>query len=73
MKYDNRSPLGWGDDERVWRRSAQVLGMPHQGTFAQYIAVPAENVHPAPASLSDEQAAAVPLAVCCLGLAGWRG
>jgi len=54
--------LGWGNDERVWQRSAQVLGMPHQGTFAEYIAVPSGNVVPAPASLSDDQAAAVPLA-----------
>jgi zinc-binding alcohol dehydrogenase/oxidoreductase len=54
--------LGWGPDQRVWRRSAQVLGMPHQGTFAEYIAVPAENVHPAPPSLSDDEAAAIPLA-----------
>ena len=53
--------LGWGYDPRLWRKSAQVLGMPHQGTFAEYIAVPAENVHPAPASLSDEEAAAIPL------------
>ena len=36
--------------------------MPHQGTFAEYIAVPAGNVHPAPASLSDDEAAAIPLA-----------
>ncbi len=54
--------LGWGDDPRIWRRDAQVLGMPHQGTFAEYLAVPAGNVHPAPASLSDEEAAAIPLA-----------
>ncbi len=54
--------LGWGDDERVWKRSAQVLGMPHQGTMAEYVAVPAGNVHPAPASLSDDEAAAMPLA-----------
>jgi zinc-binding alcohol dehydrogenase/oxidoreductase len=54
--------LGWGPDQRVWRRTAQVLGMPHQGTFAEYIAVPSENVHPAPASLSDDEAAAIPLA-----------
>src|ERR1700686_5038412 len=37
-------PLGWGPSQRIWLRSAQVLGMPHQGTFAEYIAVPAENV-----------------------------
>lgn len=54
--------LGWGPDQRIWLRSAQVLGMPHQGTFAEYIAVPAENVRPAPASLTDDEAAAVPLA-----------
>ena len=54
--------LGWGTDQRVWQRSALVLGMPHQGTFAEYVAVPAENVVPAPASLSDDEAAAIPLA-----------
>jgi zinc-binding alcohol dehydrogenase/oxidoreductase len=54
--------LGWGSNQRVWERSAQVLGMPHQGTFAEYIAVPAENVVPAPPSLSDDEAAAIPLA-----------
>ena len=55
--------LGWGPDQRVWQRSThQVLGMPHPGTFAEYIAVPAANVHPAPASLSDDEAAAIPLA-----------
>jgi NADPH:quinone reductase-like Zn-dependent oxidoreductase len=53
--------LGWGPDERIWRRDAQVLGMPHQGTMAEYLAVPAENVHPAPPSLSDDEAGAMPL------------
>jgi zinc-binding alcohol dehydrogenase/oxidoreductase len=53
--------LNWGDNERIWRRDAQVLGMPRQGTMAEYIAVPAGNVHPAPASLSDDEAAAIPL------------
>jgi NADPH:quinone reductase-like Zn-dependent oxidoreductase len=54
--------LGWGTSQRVWQRSAQVLGMPHQGTFAEYLAVPAENVVPAPPSLNDDEAAAIPLA-----------
>ena len=54
--------LGWGASERVWQRSAQVLGMPHPGTFAEYVAVPGANVHPAPSSLSDDAAAAIPLA-----------
>jgi zinc-binding alcohol dehydrogenase/oxidoreductase len=54
--------LNWGDDERIWRREAGVLGMPHPGTMAEYVAVPAANVHPAPASLSDDEAGAMPLA-----------
>ncbi|GAC1578096.1 MAG: zinc-binding dehydrogenase [Candidatus Elarobacter sp.] len=54
--------LGWGGDERIWLRSAQVLGMPHPGTFAEYITVPASNVHAAPPSLDDDEAAAIPLA-----------
>jgi NADPH:quinone reductase-like Zn-dependent oxidoreductase len=53
--------LGWGSNERIWLRDAQVLGMPHQGTMAEYLAVPAQNVHPAPASLDDTEAAAMPL------------
>ncbi len=53
--------VGWGDDQRVWRREAHVLGMPEDGTFAEYVAVPAAVVHPAPPSLSDDEAAAIPL------------
>ena len=53
--------LNWGNDERIWRREAGVLGMPHPGTMADYVAVPAANVHPAPASLSDDEAGAMPL------------
>jgi zinc-binding alcohol dehydrogenase/oxidoreductase len=60
--------LGWGDDRRVWRTDGSVLGMPHPGTFARYVAVPAGNVHPKPARLSDEQAAAIPLG----GLTAYR-
>ncbi|HYZ16041.1 MAG TPA: zinc-binding dehydrogenase, partial [Candidatus Acidoferrum sp.] len=58
----------WGDNPRVWRREAHVLGMPDPGTFAEYIAIAAENVHPAPPSLSDDEASAIPLA----GLTAYR-
>lgn len=54
--------MNWGDDERVWKRDGGVLGMPREGTFAEYVIVPAQNVHSAPEHLSDEEAAAVPLA-----------
>jgi NADPH:quinone reductase-like Zn-dependent oxidoreductase len=61
--------LGWGDDPEVWDvKGSSVLGMPHDGTFAQYVAVPKGNVHPKPASLTMEEAAAIPLA----GLTAFR-
>lgn len=54
--------LGWDGPERVWSRTATILGMPRNGTLAEYVAVPAKNVHPKPPALSDEEAAAIPLA-----------
>jgi NADPH:quinone reductase-like Zn-dependent oxidoreductase len=60
--------LGWGDDPRAWKPNAQILGMPHQGTFAQYVCVPEENVFAKPAALSMQEAAAIPLA----GLTAYR-
>ncbi len=54
--------IGWGDNDRVWREDATILGMPRDGTFAQYVCVPTENVHSKPEHLSDEEAAALPLA-----------
>ncbi|HEX4015039.1 MAG TPA: zinc-binding dehydrogenase [Candidatus Cybelea sp.] len=61
--------LSWGDDPHVWDASkASILGMPHDGTFAQYVAVPKVNVYPKPAHLSMQEAAAIPLA----GLTAYR-
>ncbi|MBV8152067.1 MAG: zinc-binding dehydrogenase [Candidatus Eremiobacteraeota bacterium] len=54
--------MNWGNDQRVWKRDGGVLGMPREGTFAEFVTVPAANVHPAPEHLSDEEAAAIPLA-----------
>lgn len=54
--------IGWGGDPRVWRSDAHILGVPSDGTFAQYVTVPSGNVHEKPAHLSFEQAAALPLA-----------
>jgi NADPH:quinone reductase-like Zn-dependent oxidoreductase len=42
--------------------------MPDAGTFAEYVTVPARYVHPKPAHLSFEQAAALPLT----SLTAWR-
>ena len=60
--------LGWGDDPRVWESASSLLGMPRDGTFAQYVTIPAENVYRKPEQLSMEEAAAIPLA----GLTAYR-
>lgn len=60
--------IGWGDDPHVWSAGASILGMPRDGTFAQYVAVPKSNVYPKPPALSMEEAAAIPLA----GLTAYR-
>jgi NADPH:quinone reductase-like Zn-dependent oxidoreductase len=60
--------LGWGSDPRLWRTDSSLLGMPSHGTFAEFVKVPAQNVYAKPARLSDEQAAAIPLA----GLTAYR-
>lgn len=51
----------WGDNPQAQAKEFTILGMPHDGTFAQQIAVPARYVHPLPAHLSFEQGAALPL------------
>ncbi|MGR8949923.1 MAG: zinc-binding dehydrogenase [Gammaproteobacteria bacterium] len=58
----------WGDDWRCGGPKFRVLGMPDQGTFAEYICAPASDVYTKPAHLDWAQAAAIPLA----GLTSWR-
>lgn len=60
--------LGWGPDPHLWRTDSSLLGMPRHGTFAELVTVPAENVYAKPAHLSDDEAAAIPLA----GLTAYR-
>ena len=54
--------FNWGPDARAQSPAFNILGMPVDGTYAEYVRVPAENLHPKPAPLSWEEAAAVPLA-----------
>jgi len=54
--------LHWGPRRQGHSKDFQILGMPTQGTFSEYICVPAENVYPIPIGLSFEKAAALPLA-----------
>ena len=54
--------LYWGDNPRLPGKDYRILGLPDDGTFAQFVKVPAENVFPKPSHLSHEEAAALPLA-----------
>lgn len=60
--------MNWGDDQSCYGPEFRVLGMPEQGTFAEAICIPAENIYPKPAHLDWFQAAAIPLS----GLTAWR-
>ncbi|PRY16500.1 NADPH:quinone reductase-like Zn-dependent oxidoreductase [Pontibacter ummariensis] len=51
----------WGDNPRAQGRDFKILGMPQEGTFAEYVKVPATNLYGKPEHLSFEEAAAVPL------------
>ena len=54
--------LRWGDDPRAQGRQFGILGLPDDGTFAEYVRVPASQLHPRPDHLTDAEAAAIPLA-----------
>jgi len=58
----------WGDNPEVQSAEYSVLGMPVNGTLAEYISVPAHRLHEKPSSLTVEEAAALPLA----GLTAFR-
>ena len=60
--------LWWGADEEAPGQDYEILGSPTDGTHAEYVVVPAENVHPKPSRLSMAEAAALPMAA----LTAWR-
>lgn len=60
--------MHWGNNPAAQAKEFQILGLPHDGTFAEYVRVPARCVHPLPAHLSFAQAAALPLG----GLTAYR-
>ncbi|MBB5172358.1 zinc-binding dehydrogenase [Texcoconibacillus texcoconensis] len=53
--------LNWGDNPRVFGPDFSILGVPVDGTHAEYVRVPAENVTSKPAYLEWDEAAALPL------------
>jgi zinc-binding alcohol dehydrogenase/oxidoreductase len=60
--------IDWGDNPKVQGKNYNILGMPSNGCFAEYVCVPANRLAEKPAQLSFEQAASIPLA----GLTGYR-
>ncbi len=54
--------MNWGDNESVQSKQFHILGLPENGCFAEYVSVPKEYIYPAPEHLTNEQAAALPLA-----------
>lgn len=53
--------MNWGSNPGAQAKEFTILGLPQDGTFAQYVCVPAQYVHAKPVHLSFEQAAALPL------------
>ena len=60
--------VGWGDNPVVQSKDYTILGMPTDGTFAQYIIVEADRLVSKPTHLDYLKAAAIPLA----GLTAYR-
>jgi len=58
----------WGPQETFKSDRFSILGLPEDGTFAQYVKVNVHNLYDLPRHLSFEEAAAVPL----VGLTSYR-
>ncbi|QXV66057.1 zinc-binding dehydrogenase [Mucilaginibacter sp. 21P] len=58
----------WGEHAEFQGKDFKILGLPDDGTMAEYVLVKAEYLYPKPAHLDWEQAAAIPLA----GLTAYR-
>lgn len=58
----------WGDHPDYQQKDFKILGLPDNGTFAEFVKIGAEYLYPKPAHLTWEQAAAIPLA----GLTAYR-
>ncbi|MCX8490849.1 MAG: zinc-binding dehydrogenase [Cyclobacteriaceae bacterium] len=60
--------IDWGTDPEVQSTKYSVLGMPVNGTFAEYISISLDRIHRKPIHLDFLQAAALPLG----GLTAYR-
>ncbi|MCF6352567.1 MAG: zinc-binding dehydrogenase [Cyclobacteriaceae bacterium] len=53
--------INWGDDNDTQQDDYQVLGLPTDGTLAEYIVVKLDRLVEKPTHLTDSEAAAIPL------------
>ncbi len=60
--------IDWGSNPEVQSSGYRILGMPDNGTLAEYVTVSVDRLVEKPAHLSPEQAAAIPLC----GLTAYR-
>lgn len=60
--------IGWGEDPAVQSPDYSILGMPVDGTLAEYILVSPDRLQPKPAHMSWAEAASLPLG----GLTAYR-
>lgn len=60
--------INWGSDDFVQNKNYHILGMPTYGTLAEFVKVNVNRLIEKPNHLSDEEAAAIPLA----GLTAWN-
>jgi zinc-binding alcohol dehydrogenase/oxidoreductase len=72
-EYDGKKVLinpshQWGEHEYYQEASYMILGLPENGTFAEYLHVEEKYIHDIPGHLDYTQAAALPLA----GLTAYR-
>ena len=58
----------WGDSTSYYSEDHKILGMPDNGTFAEYVKIESKYLVPKPAHLNFEEAACLPMA----GLTAWR-
>lgn len=60
--------VNWGTNENVQSKDFKILGLPEDGTFAEYTKISSNNIVEKPNHLTFEQASALPLA----GLTAYR-
>ncbi len=54
--------IHWGENERFQSKAFYIIGLPEDGTLAEYVSVPEDNLFEAPAHLSNIEAASLGIA-----------